>query len=87
LYTILRHDRNDGYGGVLIGIKEDLNIIEYMVDKVSEFVMCKILLPPVYLCTVYRVPNSDLSHFEAVMSTLPTYLKIIGIHQFGLLMT
>jgi len=37
--------------------------------------MCKILLPdthcsPVYLCTVYRAPNSDLSHFEAVMSTL-----------------
>ena len=35
--------------------------------------MCKILPPdidPVYLCTFYRAPNSDLSHFEAVMSTL-----------------
>ena len=25
---------------------------------------------PVYFCTVYRAQNSDLSHFEAVMSTL-----------------
>ena len=77
-YTTIRHDRNDGYGGVLIGIKKDLNVIEYSVDQVSDFVVCKILLPdvdPVYLCAVYRAPNSDLSHFEAVVSTLTNIAK------------
>ena len=56
LYTTIRHDRNDGYGGVLIGIKKDLNVIEYSVDQVSDLVMCKILLPDVdpvlFMCSL-----------------------------------
>ena len=72
-YMTIRHDRNDGYGGVLIGIHNDLNVIECLVNQVCDLVICKILLTdadPIFLCVPYRAPNSGLTYFEAVISTL-----------------
>ena len=42
-------------------------------SQVCDLVICKILLTdadPIFLCALYRAPNSDLTYFETVISTL-----------------
>jgi hypothetical protein len=43
-YTIYRNDRNDGYGGVLIGFRSDIISTEYVNSKNIELVAVKVQL-------------------------------------------
>ena len=58
LFTTIRHNRNDGYGGVLVGVNKDLNVIEYTVNQVSDLVMCKILLPDISSLFLYSLQST-----------------------------
>ena len=78
IYNIVRHDRSDGYGGVLIGIRSDLSVTECSTETDSDLVICKIILPnkePILLCAVYRPPNSNLVYLENVITTLTNIVR------------
>jgi len=71
-YFTIRHDRSDGYGGVLIVIHNDPDVIEYLVGKV---VTCKILFPDMhgsyyFMSCLQNTQLTQLTHLEAVISTL-----------------
>ena len=59
------HDRADGYGGVLVGVKS--NIISNLIDVPSDLKVCTVLIhslwsPYSLLFCVYRPPNTDALH-------------------------
>ena len=76
-YSVIRHDRKDGYGGVLLGFRNGLNIIEYPLTTDCDIISCKLVLSnnqSVVLCSVYRPPNSTLQYLEEVTANLNTII-------------
>ena len=66
-YEVIRKDRKDGYGGVLIAVKKDYtaNIIEDNSSNECSFV--RLNLGPhtsLFVGSVYRPPSSDLTYMD-----------------------
>ena len=69
----IRRDRADGYGGVLLAIKQDLIGSEVKLDTSSELVASKIELykqQPLIVISGYRPTNNDLAYAEAFCQDL-----------------
>ena len=83
-YTIYRRDRNDGYGGVLIAIKDNLLSDPVEVNSDCE-IMCRNIQNPggdsVIVISAYRPPNSSkeyaLDLLNAVKDVCIRYPKSI----------
>ena len=75
----MRQDRRDGYGGVLLGIKNDLIYEKLETRDDVEAVFTKISLDKnknLIVSSVYRPPNSDHSYTEDLCSTIEDLEKI-----------
>ena len=64
-YMVLRKDRIEGAGGVFVCIKKHFNVSEEReLDADAELIWAKIMLlniRPIYLCSFYRPPDSNLN--------------------------
>ena len=75
-YEVIRHDREDGYGGVLLAIRRDY-IFKLDIDVKTESVFAKVTLDKnrtFIIGSLYRPPSSDLQY----MKDLCTTMEIIG---------
>ena len=66
VYEVERRDRPDGYGGVLVAVKKNLNSKKITASIDSEQVWVKITRKrksPIIIGSVYRAPKTDLDHF------------------------
>ena len=63
-FNIYRKDRTAGGGGVFLAINDTLATMEEpALDANAELIWAKINLhnsPPIYICSYYRPPHSDL---------------------------
>ncbi|XP_072178279.1 uncharacterized protein [Diadema setosum] len=72
-YTIVRRDRSDGYGGVLIALKENIIFEQLSVEEAVEAILVKI---PVtgnkYLLVgvIYRPPSSGTEYMDMVCNVI-----------------
>ena len=72
-YDIVRQDRRDGYGGVLLGIKNDLIYEKLETRDDVEAVFAKITLDKnktLIVGSVYRPPSSDHNYMEDLCPTI-----------------
>ena len=72
-YTIYRHDREDGYGGVFLACHNTLTSHEIPYNGPEEIIACKIELTngqSTIACCVYRPPNRSLDYLESVCRSL-----------------
>ena len=77
-YDIMRQDRRDGYGGVLLGIKNDLIYEKLETGDDVEAVFAKITLDKnktLIVGSVYRPPSSDHNYMEDLCSTIEDLKK------------
>ena len=75
----MRQDRRDGYGGVLLGIKNDLIYEKLETKDDVETVFAKISLDKnktLIVGSVYRPLNCDHSYTEDICSTIEDLKKI-----------
>ena len=72
-YSLLRKDRQDGYGGVLLAIKSDM-IHEPIATPIQlEMTATKIHLnnnKHIIIAAIYRPPNSDLQYIDDMCNTI-----------------
>ena len=64
-YNIFRNDRTDGYGGVLIAIKNTIVCERIPTKENLEHLACKMFTsnnPPIILNAIYRPPSSSLQY-------------------------
>jgi hypothetical protein len=84
-YKIYRKDRKDGYGGVLIAVKDDIVSEEITVGGDTEVVFTKLTLEgnktQIVVGALYRPPSSDMSYMEslceAIKSTTNSHRRAI----------
>ena len=73
-YKIIRKDRSLGGGGVFIGFKDYPNISEVPeLAAEAEMIWAKLSTPkqkPLYLCSLYRIPNNDSSPISSLSVSL-----------------
>ena len=69
-YKVYRKDRKDGYGGVLLAVKDDIISEELKMGKDIEAVFVKLNIPGIrtslIVGSLYRPPNSDINYLEAL---------------------
>ena len=80
-YKIIRKDRSLGGGGVFIGFKDYLNISEVPeLAAEAEMIWAKLSTPkqkPLYLCSLYRIPNNDSSSISSLSVSLQKLHQIV----------
>ena len=72
-YTVYRHDREDGYGGVFLACHSSLISHEISCNNTQEIIACKIELTnsqSLIACCVYRPPNRSSDYLESVCRSL-----------------
>ena len=72
-YEVLRHDRVDGYSGVLIAIKRDHITIETKSKYSTESVFAKIHTSKqnkIIIGTLYRPPKSDIDYMNRMCTEI-----------------
>ncbi|RWS22344.1 hypothetical protein B4U80_14046 [Leptotrombidium deliense] len=79
-YSILRRDRNDGYGGVLIAFKKHLNVVEVSFNSDIEHLAVKLLINNRYItfvCIYLPPPVNDntLLNLKTLLNDVMTSLK------------
>ena len=90
-YVVYHKDRSIGGGGVFVAIKDDLTSSHEPILSVSaELIWAKLFIvgmKPLYICSYYRQPNSDLEpllELENFLSSLfngksvPPHLVLTG---------
>jgi len=69
-YSIYRKDRKDGYGGVLLAVKEDIISEELKMERDIEAVFAKLSIPGIrtwlIVGSLYRPPSSDINYMESL---------------------
>ena len=76
-YEVIRHDREDGYGGVLVAIRKNYIFEKLDINVKTELVFAKVTLNKnrtLIIGSSYRPPSSDLQY----MKDLCTTMEIIG---------
>ena len=78
-YVPLRHDRNRNGGGVFIAYRDDLSISQISnFGRNSESLLAKLRSsgrPDLYLCVMYRPPDSDLEPLIELESDLASVFQ------------
>ena len=72
-YQVYRTDRADGYGGVLIGIKDDIIADKLEIDHQNELVAVKITTVrknPLIIISAYRPTNKDEVYISSLCDTI-----------------
>ena len=72
-YDVIRHDRKDGYGGVLRAIRKDYVFEKVDVESNTESVFAKLTLDKnktLIIGSLYRPPSSDARYMEDLCSTI-----------------
>ena len=80
VYELERRDRPDGYGGVLIAVKKNLNSKKITANIDSEQVWVKInrkRKSPIIIGSLYRAPKTELDHFLKLKEDTRLSLMII----------
>ena len=84
-YRIYRKDRNDGYGGVLIGIKNQYQSELIITDEDCEMCAVKVNTSTIpsstlILISVYRPPNRDIPKYhllcDAIYNMVSSYPNV-----------
>lgn len=78
IYEVSRKDRPDGYGGVLIAAKKNLNSQEISVKLAGEQVWVKISRKrksPILIGSLYRPPKSDLEYIQQIRQGAESIIK------------
>ena len=71
-YNVVRQDRNDGYGDVLLALKNNIDH-SILVTSASESVFVEVKSikdSSIIIGTLYRPPNSDLLYAENMCSKI-----------------
>ena len=66
-YEVLRKDRKDGHGGVLLAIKKDLIIDTVDINTLTEAVFAKLQMGKnvsLFIGALYRSPSSDIEYMN-----------------------
>ena len=78
-YVVYRKDRSIGGGGVFVAIKDDrTSSHEPILSASAELVWTKLSIvgiKPLYICSYYRPPNSDLEPFVELKNSLSPLLN------------
>ena len=78
-YVVYRKDRSIGGGGLFVAIKDDLTSSHKPVLRASaELVWAKLFIvgmKPLYICSYYRPPNSDLEPLVELKNSLSSLLN------------
>ena len=78
-YTVYRHDRADGYGGVFVAYSESLVSSSLETgDSSCELVAGQICLannPTLIICSMYRSPSSNDQYLVSLCNQLETIIK------------
>jgi len=63
-YSIYRHDRADGYGGVFVACKSTIISEEISLSTLCEIAACRVSLSSesLILISVYRPPNNNYQY-------------------------
>jgi len=71
-YNVYRKDRDDGYGGVLLGIHSTLNSHQLDIQTQAEFVAVKIVTDrqPVIIGSLYRPPYNNHDYMTELNRTI-----------------
>ena len=72
-YEVIRKDRKDGYGGVLLAVKKDFVIDQMEITTVVEAVFVKLQLGknlPLIIGSLYRPPSSGPDYMNDLCQTL-----------------
>jgi len=72
-YTVFRNDRADSYGGVLIGVRSNLESQLLYIDSTLEICTVSVYLTGnkhVIVICIYRAPNTDLEYFNDLCSLI-----------------
>ena len=73
-YVVYHKDRSIGGGGVFVAIKDDLTSSHKPILSASaELVWAKLFIvgmKPLYICSYYRPPNSDLEPLVELKNSL-----------------
>ena len=72
-YEVIRKDRNDGYGGVLLAIKKDFVIDAMDIDTTSKVVFAKLQLGKnltLIIGSAYRPPSSNDTYMDQLCDTI-----------------
>ena len=78
-FAVYRKDRSIGSGGVFVAIKGDLTSLHEPILNISaELVCAKVSLVgtrPLYICSYYRQPNSELESLFELKKFLYSFLN------------
>ena len=77
-YNVFRHDRNDGYGGVLLAVCNGLTCKVLPLPTNCEAVACELTINDnnkLILCAFYRPPTSNLMYLENLCSFFSDLVK------------
>ena len=80
LYTIYRHDREDGYGGVFLACRNTLISHEFPHNGPEGTIACKIESTngqSIFACCVYRPPNRSLDYTESICRSLENIANLV----------
>ena len=72
-YEVLRKDRKDGHGGVLLAIKKDLIIDTVDINTSTEAVFAKLQMGKnvsLFIGALYRSPSSDIEYMNQLCDTI-----------------
>ena len=72
-YLVYRNDRIDGYGGVLVGIRDDFISESLHLNTTAEFTAVKVTLvgeAPLIICSAYRPTNRDPDYLKSLCNVI-----------------
>lgn len=77
-YNVFRHDRNDGYGGVLLAVCNAFTCKAHPLPTNCKAVACELTInndDKLILCAFYRPPISNLLYLESLCSYFSDLVK------------
>ena len=76
-FNMYRHDRCDGYGGILIAVHKSLTLHEVLYSGIHDIVACRLKLSnnvALLAVCVYRPPNCSIDQFTNLCSSLESVI-------------
>ena len=73
IYEVIRKDRRDGYGGVLLAIKRNLTFDQIQISQNIEAVAARISIAKnrfLSVASVYRPPSSDIDNMNMICESI-----------------
>ena len=89
-YEVIRKDRKEWYGGVLLAVKKDFVIDQMEITTVAEAVFVKLQLGKnlsLMICSLYRPPSSIPAYMNDLCQTLEISTGKIRTPHYGLVET